>query len=546
MSVDNLVLDDDLEYNEDNKMTNWKNNFPNIKIDRILNIDTNKIKDLNTVENYGRFVDFKNEINDYIMNLFSDELLDKTEDFKLAFSQWNIAKVSDDLVEEKQLLMLLLKEKNSIYNQILLQSIILWKLDNILSVDEKNDVKIILKSWVLSYFDDIYINRLNQIKNTDNSILEIETKYNNPIYWWLLNRKIRWYGDFCLDKDLKIDDKDFSNIKDENIKKYLLMLDAFLKWWITDYNLWVETELYETKTWKNNNSALWIITPMENYNNKSFVEPEFIFFLKDKENIFNYSDFFTLSEKYFDSKYEMDKMTCNFVETFLEWWESTYSWFIGKAFPNDQSLSQREWKSIILKNNNMYTVIINANNWFKKLFWEDYLFDNEIIYNELLKEVTYHEFWHSLFKDWYNNSKLEESKATLFYYLQIFDENNKKEYTESDIKRIIDFTIVDSIRNLERIDQEKFEKYTILTKVNLMWLFSSGLVYFDDNNILQTNIDQEKFKLFLSSLKDVLFFIKKHYENKDKESFEKEEQEFLVKIEKQTDSIIKKICLIIE
>jgi len=68
---------------------------------------------------------------------------------------------------------------------------------------------------------------------------------------------------------------------------------------------------------------------------------------------------------------------------------------------------------------------------------------------------------------------MEEAKATLFYYLQIFKENSQEAYKESDISRVVGFTIMDSIRNLERIKQEKSFKYVVLTKINLMYLFAS-------------------------------------------------------------------------
>jgi hypothetical protein len=46
---------------------------------------------------------------------------------------------------------------------------------------------------------------------------------------------------------------------------------------------------------------------------------------------------------------------------------------------------------------------------------------------------------------------LEELKATLFYYLQVCLENKEKAYLQEDIEKIIKFSIMDSIRNLERI-----------------------------------------------------------------------------------------------
>ena len=68
---------------------------------------------------------------------------------------------------------------------------------------------------------------------------------------------------------------------------------------------------------------------------------------------------------------------------------------------------------------------------------------------------------------------------------------------------MVEFTVIDSIRNLERINQPSAKKYVILTKLNLSFLFTSGLIYWNRNNKLAINVDREKFEAFLSKMKDI-------------------------------------------
>jgi hypothetical protein len=235
----------------------------------------------------------------------------------------------------------------------------------------------------------------------------------------------------------------------------------------------------------------------------------------------------------------MDNMTLDFVEAILEWWEWTFSWFIWKAFPNDNDLSNKVWNSIILKDNDMNLIIKNSFLWLKKLYWEDYKINKKDLYNELVKEVSYHEFWHSLFIKWNKSSKMEEAKATLFYYLKVFDENSNIEYSNWDIKIVVDFTIMDSIRNLERIKEERSLKYVILTKVNLLNLFESGLIKFNWDN-LETDLNNKKFDIFLLNQKKELDYIEKLYKLDNNEII-KQDQIYLKKLDEKVMWIINKM-----
>jgi len=373
----------------------------------------------------------------------------------------------------------------------------------------------------------------------------IKTDDWNPIYWWLNKWKFVWYKNFCENSNFWIKDWLLDKLNNNNFKQYLLSFSTFVKTWIINYFPWVAIDEFSLNTWKDRKNILWLVTAIENYNHKSLVEPELIFFLKDlrKNKTINYEDFINLSLEFFGKEFWMDKMTLDFVESFVGWWEATMSWFIWKAFPNDNDLSDRVWNSIILKASEMPIIVENSVWGLKKLFWEDYIIDKEKLYNEVLKEVTYHEFWHSLFAKWNKVSEMEEAKATLFYYLKIFKENNEKKYEKEDISIIIEFTIMDSIRNLERISQERSLKYIILTKVNLRNLFKVGLVSFEENN-LKLDLDNSKFDEFLLLQKQELENIKELYELTEQEIIEADTK-YLAELDNEIMPIIHKMIKII-
>ncbi len=170
--------------------------------------------------------------------------------------------------------------------------------------------------------------------------------------------------------------------------------------------------------------------------------------------------------------------------------------------------------------------------------------DDTKLYNELIKEVTYHEFGHSLFIKGHGSSLLEEAKATLFYYLQIFQENKTKPYALADIVRVVEFTVMDSIRNIERINDSSSKKYVILTKLNLSFMFSSGLLFWEDNELV-INAGKENFETFIMSMKDMLSYIKILYEM-DETTRLTEETSFLVRLESQIQEDISKMVEILK
>jgi len=511
----------------------------NWDIDLILDL-WNLMKKIDKVKDYNDFARFKEHLIWTINSIFSKDLKWKNDDFRIAFEQSNVSKVQWVDEELRGELRELLQKKNRIYNSLLLKSIILWKLDNILTSDEKNDLKIILKSGIMEYMDELYRgwHKHTYIEKSKNK--DLKTKDWKLVYWWLKGWEFVWYNSFVEDEKLLIDTTNFSDIKDENIRKYLGLFSTFINQWITNYDIWVESEVFELETWKNKESIFGIVTPIEDYHfSWVLVEPELVLFLKNKEKIFNNSVCSNLSKEFFDNEYWMNNMTLDFVETLIEWWESTFSWFIWKAFPNDNALSNREWNSIIIKNTDMQKIVINSEKPLKNLFGEEYIFEEKKLYDELLKEVTFHEFWHSLFIKWHPSSSFEEAKATLFYFLENYREYKEWNFSSEDIKRVVEFVIMDSIRTLERIDQEKFFKYVVLTKINLMYLFATWLVSWEEDKLVIDN-SEILFEKFINWMKDFLFSIKELYKL-DEEELKEREEKILEEIDILISSEINKI-----
>lgn len=102
---------------------------------------------------------------------------------------------------------------------------------------------------------------------------------------------------------------------------------------------------------------------------------------------------------------------------------------------------------------------------------------------------------------------------------------------------------MDSIRNLERINQSSVKKYVILTKLNLAFLFSSGLVYWE-NDKLAIDTSREKFEVFIFAMKDLLHYIQNLY-ILDEKSLSDEENKFLANLEVQVQENISKMIGII-
>lgn len=134
--------------------------------------------------------------------------------------------------------------------------------------------------------------------------------------------------------------------------------------------------------------------------------------------------------------------------------------------------------------------------------------NSKVLLSELVKQVTYHEFWHNLFVKCHPTSLLEEAKASLFYYLDVYD--NREVYYPEDIEIVTLFSVMDSLRNIERMDKPEYHKYFILTEVVLAYLFESWLLEIGENGLV-IHPETYRFESFLTKTKDLLYKIRELY-----------------------------------
>lgn len=490
-----------------------KNNLPDSEISQTIKELTHLLsqnleefaQNILPANNIWDFARIKEEINLFLMTIFHNTLQRKNPDFILWFEQDHISKYHTKHDRDKVDLIELLVIKNKFYTEIIKNIVHSWKLDLIFTPEEKEDILTLIDSGVFSFLDELYVEWYKEVYAAENQ--GIVSK--QLAYWWVKGGKVVALKEL-IDTEIHIDDEKLAHIHHPHLRAYLLLFSKFIKNGITDYDRWVDAEIHEVKSWQDRKTVFGFVAPMEDYMYPNvLVEPEFLLFVRNWEKQVNFSDFYGLSEEFFQNRFWMDRMTLDFVEPLLQTGDSAFGWFMWKAFPNDIELSKREWNCIILKDSSMKNVIQNAKAWLKVLLGDDFELDFDTLYNELIKEVTYHEFWHSLFIKWHN-SLLEEAKATLFYYLQIYKEHKENPYQEKDIRKIIEFTLMDSVRNIERRDQSSTKKYLILTKINLNYLFASGLIYWEGEKlVIDTN--PSKFDTFIATMYEMLLNIQTFY-----------------------------------
>jgi hypothetical protein len=477
------------------------------RTEQILHIN-NFIASLGNICSLDEFAEFRNQFSQYMKEVLGVFLEWRSESFLLAFEQWSVSKYQpssdEDPEKMKESLRILLIMKNRLYRQVLLPILLWGKLDTMLSIEERNDIVHCIQSGVFEVFDDMIIPWLVSVSD-ERLVSELGNK-EAPHYGWIQNQKVVWYDAFS---QKKIVIEEIWKIKNPHLRVYLERISNLLASSKHDYVSWVDAETHESAVWADQTSKIWFVSPMEDYIAPGFVEPELYLFLKDTRNQVPYSEFYNLSEKYFGQRFGMDKMTCTHVETLLEWWDAILWLFVWKAFPNDPTLSKSHGNNIILRSSPMELIVENAKKQMLLLF-PGISIDFDVLKRELLKEVTYHEFGHSLFIKWHPSSLLEEAKASLFYYLHIFDANKAMPFSESDRQRIVLFIVMDSLRMIERLGQPQYAKYTILMQSVLTPLFSTGLVRIIESG-LELNVDKNNFNEFLEILRDLLFKIKELY-----------------------------------
>lgn len=284
---------------------------------------------------------------------------------------------------------------------------------------------------------------------------------------------------------------------------------------------------------------------MENYVHKNFVDPEFIVLLREKTDTKSVV-FWDLSKKYFKDDYNMRKVNVFFAEPILNWWNATFWKFLWKSFPNDMELRENFGNFIIIVKWQFYKTFDDYYKMVAKIFNIDVnllLSEKNEIVVWATEETTYHEYGHSLF--WVKNTLLEETKASLFYWLSLYDKyiSQYEEINIEEIKRIMHTFTLDFTRYISRLEEPKSRKYIYTSQVLLNHMLKNNLIILDsENNCLKLNIDApietiENFKNLLKELYNLLDIIKRIYHSNDKET-EKSITDFY---DKNTLSIIEKL-----
>lgn len=521
--------------------SNYKLNFLDWKTDRILKLNDNiknfllENNNLNSIED---FTNFKLRINQELVEYFSEELKWETENFCDSFFYSDKNYLNDDDIKKNEKLLSLILEKNRIYNFYILSAILSWNLDSILGKAEKNDLINFIESGIIDYINQLYIKQTYEFEKDINKSINKENIWNNDlIFWTLKDGKIVSYKDFLSLKDIN-EDK-IKELTDWNLWKYLKNFYNFLNIWETSYDKFVEIEKYSLESWDDDKSKLAFCVPIETYLVENvLVDLELELFLKNEANEYKKNSI-ELSNKIYWDDFNMGSIRFFISEPILSSGIVSFKNILWKAFPNDVLLEKEYWAYIYsIVSRSWIDVVIKSKEYLDKILFDKNI-NKENVASTYIEHVAYHEYWHSLFKESKQKSLLEETKASLFYLLYLLDEFNKYEFSESKMKDVIDFSVLEIIWKTLRKDKPWYIQYFITEKINLSNLLDSGLIYFE-NNLIKYDINKENFLKFLELSKEVLSFIKDTYENFS-EYWEKNEKEFLDRIESKVWKYILKI-----
>lgn len=482
------------------------------------------------IQNIDELIDFNNKINDETNEIIIQKyfLYDKGLNFLSSF-KWSNLSIFNWNEKEKELLTDLINEKNALKKWLIKKAIKTWMFR--FNADINEDILIIIDSGILDFFDKLYRyyeKCIPGMKNVD---------FGEELFYGIYEKdKVVSYKSIL---DL-VDIKNLENIKNEYLRNYFLQIVNLIKNGNFDYKDWIESEKQEVADWLSDEQIVFI-TPMENYNHKNFIDPEFGLYLREKTQ-YKPEIFEKLSLEHFQDGYWMWKVNLYSVETLLESWEFSYRRYLGKSFPNDNELRKNYGNFILTIKWNYYKMFDEYNPKIAKIFHidiEEILKNKELIINWVVEEVNYHEYWHSIFET--QSTFIEELKATLFYWVYLYDKFITKweELSINDIKSILygfslDFTIY-----ISRLWKTQYEKYIFTAIVSFYllqknWLLNYNeegnyidLVLYDSNSILN-------FKNLLNDFYSITLEVKNIYETKNHEK----EVEFRKFYEMKTTKII--------
>ena len=509
------------------------------------NVDFKKIlsnllkKEFKKPENFDELGILIKEIEEYVNEEMEALLEWFDENFKNAFKEnrfwaiWvyeDVIKNSKELSEQqkdqiikwrrrkiRELIML----KQRYIRQIILS--LLKKegyFNSFLKEEEISDLINLIESGFLEIFDTIFIDWEEKIdKVTDKN-------FGKQVYYWgVLNWQIVSYAAFVSKKELEQVRKEFLRFNNIYFKRaFLWFIDLILRWCV-DYNRYIELEENNViPSWKkrNDENNIKFLLPLENYYHQNFIDPEIEIHLIESTDNREKQQIENLSKKYFWSSYGMDKIDFYYTELILGSWRTSFAKVLWRSFPNNKNLSDKHWKIIYLIKSRNLKMVDKADEYLSQLWLK---IDKEIFKNIVFDEVKYHEFGHSLFLDHKYDSILEELKATLYYFLYIY--NNFEDLTKKEIENLIYFVIYDFVRRIPSRDKPHSKPYWVLSGYIFKVLVDNNLIIVV-NNELKLDINNEKFKEFLNTLKITLNRIKEIYELSSSVEAKRElEKEFL-------------------
>ena len=476
-----------------------------------------KIK-LDNITSIDKFSSWKKWVFWKLTRIMQNYYKMENDNFKQAFESWRYNALDTQNFRKRKKFLDLMIFRNKAYNEILLKAIKEWKFDRVLSDTEKHNLEILLESWILTVFDKARKDMLLEIfkydteggKIWDNlyyghlkkeSEFSVLWRYPAKVFW-----PVSWKSYFWdIDKLRQY----VSKMKESYLKSYLEWFLDLVEKEIIDSKSYLKLEENEVRSWQNKDKLTFTV-PMENYYLPNFVDLEFALYLADYLPEEQKQVFSELSEKYFNTDFEMKKLVLANVDMLATWWESTFLKVLWRSFPNDANLSKQVWKVVYIAENRLKENSTRTAKLLEKL-WFDV---NLILHNLINRQITYaHELEHSLFlDDKPDNTILEELKATLFYYLNLYDKLSKIE--SNDIENLLKYILWEFTRRIPSKNNKNAKQYWLMENFILAKAMKNELIILKNNKI-GFNPELKNFANFLKDLKDSLFKIKEIYQIKD-------------------------------
>ncbi|MDD4151901.1 MAG: hypothetical protein PHR68_04770 [Candidatus Gracilibacteria bacterium] len=522
MKKNNILFKKDLENIKNLLVNDLSNQEFNKKTDLILNFSDVSILDflnsINSPLNMEDFVEFKKILNKKICDIFSSFFVDEDKNFKMTFefSDLNFFIGNSD---KKEYMRKLLVKKHEIFSLIFLVSIKEGKLDKIFSEDEKNTLSSLIESKIFKYFNELLISWQKSEEYFHEGKNKKYIKLPNLSYSGLVDGKLTAYKDI-LSPDFVNGDK-LGDLKINEFDKYFNnYFIKFINSGIIPFKKWLDAEHLSIDSWENKDSNLCFSVPIETYQRHNvLVDLELEVFMKNEDNEYkNLAS--SLSENYFDSDFDISNIKFFIVEPILSSGVVITKGILGKSFPNNPQITEERGTFIYsIKSRFGEELLLKSKSLYEKFGLKDV--DEKMFAKNSIEHVAFHEYGHSLFIKGNRNTQLEETKASLFYDLYLYEKNKEKTFNQNEIAELLKFFFIEILRKLKNLGNSALNQYIIREKIILNLLLKNDLIFWNNDESIGFDPDSKKFTKFLEELKDLLFKIKEIYSDengKDEES----------------------------